>query len=177
MVDLFYFPAPENGVSATFIHHKLPASSQLSQSDIEALQGRKGHEKHWGILGEAASDFALGLMIVLQSQEPFDLPSGSPFIAVVGDDLFRSIGPGGFEEDSIRKLLAAAGYIGIITCDPVLRVYAEAATIAAKQRKNAVIIETLPAHGRDWCQLARAINPNSSCRRALAEGESTDGYA
>ena len=177
MVDLFYFPAPENGVGAPFIHQKLPASNQLSHSDIEALKNLKGPQKHWGLLGEAASDFAICLMRVFQSQEPFELPICDPFIAVVGDDLFRSLGPDGFEEDSIRKLLAAAGYIGIITGHPILRVYAEAATIAAKQRKNAVIIETRPEHGRDWCQLARAINPNSPCRIALAEGESTDGYA
>ena len=177
MVDLLHFPAPQNGISAPFTHHTVPASILLSRSDIDALKYRQGSEKHWSVLGEAASQFALDLMCVFQSQEPFGLPSGYPFIAVVGDDQFRSLGPEGFEEDSIRKLLAAAGYIGIITGDPIFRVYAEAATMAAKYHKNAVIIETQPDHGRDWCQLARTINPNASCRIALAHGESTDGYA
>ena len=67
--------------------------------------------------------------------------------------------------------------VKFITGDPIFRVYAEAATMAAKYHKNAVIIETQPDHGRDWCQLARTINPNASCRIALAHGESTDGYA
>ena len=177
MVDFFHFPAPQNGISAPFIHRKLPACNRLSHSDIEALKDLKGPEKHWGLLGKAASQFALDLMFAFQSQEPFELTNSNPFIAVVVDKLFRSLGPEGFEEDNMRKLLAAASYIGIVTCDPVLSVYAEAATIAAKYRKNAVIIETQPDHGRDWCQLARTINPNASCRIALTDGESTDGYA
>ena len=177
MVDFFHFPAPQNGFSAPFSHYKLPASIQLSDSDIEALKGRQGPGNHWNILGELASQFALGLMQIFQSQEPFDLHNSDPFIAVVGDDLFCSLGPDGFNEDSIKNLLSSAGYIGIITCEPIVRVYAEAATIAAKHRKNAVIIETNSDYGRSWCQLARAINPNVPCRIAIAEGESSDGYA
>jgi hypothetical protein len=177
VVDFFHFPAPQNGVSAPFTHYELPASVQLSDSDIEALKNRQGLENNWKLLFEVASQFTLGLMLVFQSQDPFDLHSSDPFIAVVGDDLFCSLGPDGFDEDSIRTLLASASYIGIITCDPIVSVYAEAATIAAKHRKNAVVIETNSDHGRTWCQLARAINPNVPCRIAIAEGERSDGYA
>jgi hypothetical protein len=177
VVDFFHFPAPQNGVSVPFTHYELPASVQLSDSGIEALKNRQDLEKHWNILVETASQFTLGLMWVFHSQEPFDMHNSKPFIAVVGDDLFCSLGPDGFDEDSIRTLLASASYIGIVTCDPIVSVYAEAATIAAKHRKNAVIIETNTDHGRSWCQLARAINPNAPCRIAIAEGESSDGYA
>jgi predicted DNA-binding transcriptional regulator AlpA len=55
MVDFFQFPAPQNGVSAPFIHHKLSASIQLSHSDIEALKDRKGRENDCSVLGEVAN--------------------------------------------------------------------------------------------------------------------------
>ena len=116
-------------------------------------------------------------MCVFQSQERFELPASGPFIAVVGDDLFRSLGPNGFEEQSLQQLIASASYVGINTCEPIFRVYAEAATVAAKERKNSVIIETQPTYGRDWRAFVRTVNPNACVRVALAEGEGTDGYA
>lgn len=177
MVDILHFPAPEKGAPSPHAHLHMPAAIHFSRDQIKSLKNKRGPEKHWSVLGEAASQFALDLMGAFQSQEAFELPPSDPFIAVVGDDLFRSLGPDGFNDESIRKLLNAAGYIGIITCDPIIRVYAEAVTMAAKYRKNAVIIETQPEHGREWCQLARTINTRASVRIAHSEGESTDGYA
>lgn len=177
MVDTFHFPAPEKGAPNSPSHLHVPASIHFSRRQIKVLKNKRGREKHWSILGEAASYFALDLMCVFQSQERFELPASGPFIAVVGDDLFRSLGPNGFEEQSLQQLIASATYVGIITCEPVYRVYAEAATVAAKERKNSVIIETQPTYGRDWRTFVSTVNPNACVRVALAEGESTDDYA
>jgi hypothetical protein len=53
------------------------------------------------------------------------------------------------------------GYVGIVATEPVLFIYNAAATCAARDRQNAVVIETRIEHKDAWLALAREMAPNA----------------
>ncbi|MFL7902596.1 hypothetical protein ACJ41P_15800 [Azospirillum argentinense] len=76
-------------------------------------------------------------------------PARRPFVLIVGDDMFETLGPSAFHSKSLRRVLARATHIGINAADLNATTYAAAADIAA-QGGNVVIIECRPETEREW---------------------------
>ena len=168
-----YYRTPDMKEAINFC---LPPAIHYSLDQVKAMQARKDLAASWYPLVSASADFGVALSQYYQSHESFDLPGRNPFIAVVGDDLFRATGPDGFETESVKKLIDASECFYIVTGAPILMMYREVATLAAKHRNNVVLIETQPAAGRKWAALIRELSPSAYVRVGLSYGDSVDGF-
>jgi hypothetical protein len=113
--------------------------------------------RHFRGLLEATRDFAIGLVWAFQGPFEFARPSGRPSVILIGDDLACSTGPDGFHEESVRAALKDARFVGIVATEPLLYIYNSAATCAARDRLNAVIIETRIEHKDAWLALVQEM--------------------
>jgi hypothetical protein len=99
--------------------------------------------------------------LVAQGDGPFSLdglPDG-PVITILGDDLFRSKGPEGFHQASLRSLLARCT-CAVIVVGMSEKPYLMAATTAVLRREDVVIIETRAEHEMHWVNACRAARPD-----------------
>jgi hypothetical protein len=123
---------------------------------------------------EAVAHFACSHLLAPQGCAAFELPR-SPWIIVVGDDMHFSWGPQAFPEDSLNAAIKAAGHFIIVSSGPELLPYQAAATVAARDRGNALLIETLPHQEGAWLsrieKLRGANAPMVRCVPFPAEGE------
>ncbi len=107
----------------------------------------------------AASDHRVCLITVPQRAGRFDSPpAGRPFVLIVGDDLFETLGPAAFHSKSLRRVLARASHVGINAADTGSPIYPNAAGIAAGGG-NVVIIECRPETERAWLAFVRRRAP------------------
>lgn len=125
---------------------------------LESPQARR-QLKHLLPFFECVRDFACSLMLVYQGQHPHDVPA-APWIVVLGDDNFAgAFGPSSFDGESLDRLICEADHVVLIDSGPEPYAYNTAATAAAKYRKNAVVIETLPEVSDAWHDRIMAIKP------------------
>ena len=93
---------------------------------------------------EAVADFGCGCLMVLQGEnveiEVAPLMLDMPRIAVLTDGPGLSLGPAAFHY-SIARLFRVAGAAVIVACRPEAKFFAAAASVAAFERRNVVIIE------------------------------------
>lgn len=106
----------------------------------------------------AAMRDGIGLALVRQRSGPFPPPKTRPFVAIIGDDTDRSLGPAGFHRKSIRRLAAASRGIVVMSCELLPDVYATAAG-AAGLGTSTLIIETRSEHEAEWLALVQAAAP------------------
>jgi hypothetical protein len=119
--------------------------------------------RHLRGLYEATRDFAIGLVMVSQGSFEFTRPSGRPSVIMIGDDdALCSMGPDGFDEESVRSALKDSAFVGIVASGPVPLIYNTAATCAARDRRNAVIIDTCIEHKDVWHALVQEVAPDAS---------------
>ena len=117
---------------------------------------------HWRPLLKAVRDEGCGLLMVAQSPEAFEVPEDRPHIVVLGDDLAAALGPGGFDDESVRAFLPRCGAVAIVACAPIAALYWEVATWAVKDREPVLIIETRPEREAEWVELVRALVPSKA---------------
>jgi hypothetical protein len=98
---------------------------------------------------EAVAHFACSHLLAPQGCAAFELPR-SPWIIVVGDDMHFSWGPEAFPEDSLNAAIKAADYFILVSSGLEPFPYQAAATVAARDRGNALLIETLPHQEGAW---------------------------
>jgi hypothetical protein len=98
--------------------------------------------EHFRPIMEAARDHGVGVCIVPQVIERFDLPRKLPNIVIVGDDMHEAKGPDAFHRKSLVRFIKRASGAVIVSCAPLLAAYAAAATNAAVFRQDVVIVET-----------------------------------
>jgi hypothetical protein len=105
---------------------------------------------------DAVIDYGCAHLLVVQGKDGKigPLPSGTPIISVIGDDLYTSLGPSGFHP-SIRKLFRAADVAVIVACAAEQKFYAIAATVAVLERRNAVIVECRTEREIEWVEFAK----------------------
>lgn len=82
-----------------------------------------------------------------------------PFIALIGDDMHQALGPGAFGKKMLARLIREADVVAIIACEAVYDVYDQMSQQAAIDRRNVLIIETLPARELEWLTLLRSVAP------------------
>ncbi|QDM27516.1 hypothetical protein FNL56_16345 [Tardiphaga sp. vice304] len=107
-------------------------------------------------LFDAVANFACSFLIAPQGCETFELPR-SPWILYLGDDLHFVWGPRAFPADSLDKAINEASYAVIVSSGPEPYPYRMVATMAAKHRKNVLLIETRPNQSNAWKERIKAI--------------------
>ena len=121
----------------------------------------------------AVAHFACSHLFVPQGCAAFELPR-SPWIIVVGDDMHFAWGPEAFPEVSLNAAIKAADHFVIVTSGLAPMPYRVAATVAARDRGNALLIETLPEQHGAWLsriELLRGANtPMFQCVPFPTEG-------
>ena len=129
-----------------------------------------GHVKP---LLEAAAAERCGLGLLDQGSAPFDLPRLTvPLVTIIGDDPVQgSLGPEGFHALSVERLLLAAFHVSIVACEPLPRIYRDAANVAWSGR-SAVVIETRPEHVNAWVTF---VTSKASGRLKMVANVRTEG--
>lgn len=98
--------------------------------------------EHFRPIMEAARDHGVGVCVVPQVIERFDLPRKLPNIVIVGDDMHEAKGPDAFHRKSLVRFIKRASGAVIVSSAPVTAAYAAAATNAALFRQDIIIVET-----------------------------------
>jgi hypothetical protein len=147
-------------MTAQDIHIFLPATPAMLVDPAKARAAIEGNRQirrsHLFPLYDATASFACSLMNVFQGCETFE-PPRSPFIVVIGDDLALAWGPAAFGADSLDRVIKAAGHCVLITSGPDPFPYRIAATAAARDRKNVLLIETRPNQQLAWLDRIEAL--------------------
>ena len=110
----------------------------------------------------AARDNGIGLMILGQSGASFlDVLAAAtrPFIALIGDDTDRAVGPGHYHQDSLRRLASVIGGAMVVSSAPPVDAYAAMTVMPAVFGVNTVIVETRPEQEIPWINALRAVQP------------------
>lgn len=110
---------------------------------------RNIRRSHLYPLLDAVARFACSKLLVPQGCNTFELPR-SPWIIVIGDDMHFAWGPKAFPAMSLDAAIRAADHGVMITSGPDPYPYRVAATVAVRDRKNALVIETLPNQKEAW---------------------------
>ena len=156
----------------------LPETSAQLVDPVKAREAidrdRNIRRSHLYPLFDATARFACSLLIAPQGCNAFDLPR-SPWIISIGDDLHVAWGPKAFPAESLDEAIKAADHGVMITSGPDPYPYRVAATVAVRDRKNALLIETLPHQKTAWQAMIDAVRegnelPISYCMPAPAKG-------
>ncbi|SMH60477.1 hypothetical protein [Azospirillum agricola] len=102
----------------------------------------------------AAAHHRIFFGTVLQHAGRFDPPPAArPFVLLVGDDMFETLGPAAFHSKSLRRVLAGATHVGINAANIQAGIYARAAELAAAGGR-VVLVECRPETEREWLAFA-----------------------
>ena len=138
----------------------LPETSPLPTDPENARQAIKRDVKvrrsHLFPLLDAVAHFACSHLLIPQGCKAFELPR-DPWIMVIGDDMHFAWGPKAFPEISLDATLKAADQFVIITSGPDPYPYRVAATLAVRDRRNVLLIESLPHRQEAWLSRIEAI--------------------
>jgi hypothetical protein len=142
----------------------LPETSTIlldPQKARDALERDRAYRRsHLYPLFDATARFACSYLLAPQGCNEFELPR-DPWIISIGDDLHFAWGPNAFPAASLDAAIRAAHHGVIITSGPDPYPYRVAATVAVRDRKNAMIIESLPHQMEAWrrhIELVRGAN-------------------
>ncbi|MCA6102779.1 hypothetical protein [Bradyrhizobium australafricanum] len=120
------------------------------QKAREALERDRAYSRsHLYPLFDATARFACSLLMAPQGCNEFYLPRG-PWIISIGDDFHFAWGPKAFPQASLDAAIRAADHAVLITSGPDPYPYRVAATVAVRDRKNALLIETRPNQKDHW---------------------------
>jgi hypothetical protein len=140
----------ETDDACTVFLPEMPTVQMDPEKARQALdRDRNIRRSHLYPLMDAVARFACSWLIVPQGCDPFDLPR-DPWMIAIGDDMHFAWGPKAFPAESLDAAIWAADYGVLITSGPDPFPYRVAATVAVRDRKNALIIETLPHQMEAW---------------------------
>lgn len=128
-------------------------------SKLENLS-RTGHA-HLRPIYAAMRSGGVGLILVRQRIGQFPPPKKRPFVAIVGDDTDRSLGPADFHRKSIRRLAAITHGVVVMSCELVPSVYATTAAVA-RLGVSTLIVETRPEHEGEWLDFVKEAAPTAN---------------
>ncbi len=108
---------------------------------------------HLNPVFRAMRDFGVKLLIFQQSSgcliDLLDVVE-RPFIAIVGDDTDRAVGPDTFDRTSLNRLIQMADRAAVVAGAPDPGVYEGLSALAASLGYNILIIETQPEQEIAW---------------------------
>lgn len=118
-----------------------------------------GHSaSHMKPVFQAMRDCSCGVMLLDQDRRPFARPPMPVFIAIVGDDTDKALGPAGFHTASVANLAHAVCEIAVISCEPLEGVYARSALLA-RCGASSLIVETRLEQEANWTRFLGLIAP------------------
>jgi hypothetical protein len=135
----------------------------VTRERLNEIIGGNANAPHMNPVLEAVRDFGVSGMWVPQGKNSLDDAldaTRNAAIVLVGDDTDHAVGPGGFDQSSMRRLFQRAEHIAVISSAPPEHVYAGMATLAALARQFVVIVETRPEQEIAWVEFIQAANPN-----------------
>ncbi len=131
-----------------------------------------GRAPHLVPLFGVVRDFGVRLMIVPQKVGSIEPPRTElPVICLIGDDLDVSLGPSAFDRRFLKSFVRTCGTAVVVSCEPIVKAYACAATEAALRRHNVILVETRLQHEVAWVSLLRRINPGLGMLVATVENK------
>jgi hypothetical protein len=139
----------------------LPGAISFNRKQARAALKNKDvwrESRHLKPLFEVVRDYACSLLLVRQGQHEHPLPERTPWIVILGDDLFGALGPDAFHRPSLDALIMAAVQVVLVACGLEQLLYNMAATHAARHRRNCILIETLPEQMEAWEARLKAVN-------------------
>jgi len=114
----------------------------------------------WDIF-RAASAAGVQYRLAPLGGKPFHARTNQPTIFVIGDDVPESKGPRAVHRDSLRKFVKRCKGAVIVSSEPRVIAYAQAAALAAASGgQDVIIVETCAEHEADWKHALDAINPD-----------------
>lgn len=133
-------------------------AASISAARLEDLAQRG--QPHLREVYAAVAHAGVGLLLVRQRSEAFEVRSDRPLVAIVGDDTDMALGPAGFDRGSLERLARLVHGITVIASGIVPDVYATAAHVAVLGQST-LIVETRPEHEGAWMELLRAAAPEA----------------
>jgi hypothetical protein len=127
--------------------HHVVFEPEKARKSIES--DRNIRRSHLYPLLDATARFACSFLIAPQGCAPFDLPR-EPWIIVLGDDMHFAWGPKAFDAKLLDAAIKSAGQFVLVSSGPEPFPYRVAATVAVRDRRNALLIETLPQQQEAW---------------------------
>ncbi len=121
-----------------------------------------------GILS-AIVDFAVSATLVAQGPMQFAPPEKAPWITILSDDIVVGLGPRGFHAQSLDDLISKVSYAVVAATAPMRHCYNVCATVAAKHRRNALLVETEPGLTAEWVDYIRRRKPDCGILLAMPE--------
>jgi hypothetical protein len=137
---------------------------------------RNIRRSHLYPLFDATASFACSLLIVPQGCNAFELPR-SPWMLAIGDDMHFAWGPKAFHAGSLETAIKGANNCVLITCGPDAFPYRVAATLAARERRNVLVIESLPYQQEAWRSHIESIRGENDLPTFLCVPEPSKGTA
>jgi hypothetical protein len=145
----------------------------LTREQLDTIIARSSKAPHLLPIYRAVRDYGLRLMIVSQTHEPFlgamD-EMGAPFIALIADDTDRTVGPGHFHQDSLRRLASAIDSAAVVASAPPVEAYAAMTMMPVLFGASTVIVETRPEQEIPWVEFLRDVQPNLPLILATVHG-------
>lgn len=117
-------------------------------------------EPHLRPIYAAMRDGRRSLLLLPQGGGRCAVPT-FPFVALVGDDTDRALGPNAFHGRSLARVARSARGIALISCAIVPNVYAIAAQMVLLGHST-LIVETRPECEAEWLAFLRSAAPRAS---------------
>lgn len=123
--------------------------------NMSRLARQHAGAKHLIPIFDAVRDHGCSYRMVTNTGARVALPSASPSIDIIGDDMHEALGPTAFRKSELKRIFRKARRYAVISSGIDARVYAGVSVIAAVERENVVLVETRPRFEADWIDCIR----------------------
>ena len=115
--------------------------------------------EQWRPIYRAVRDYGVALAMIEQRSGVFRPPTDKPVVLCLNDDTAEPLGPDGFNRKSVRRFATRARLVVIVSCAPLVPLYAAAGVAAAVSRYDVLLIESQPRWEQDWIDLIQTAHP------------------
>ena len=137
----------------------------LDPTQLDRLAAAPGSAEHLQKVFIAVRDERLSLAFVPQSGRGIGRMLDKirmPALVIIADDTDRTLGPAGFDQGPIRRLLRTAHYVAVMAGAPVPEMYEAGCRHAVETPCLVVLIETRVEQETAWMDLASKVNPKAA---------------
>lgn len=135
----------------------------LSRDRLDALAAKANVDApHLAGIVNIVRDCGVHLLIVPQLSRSMSeelAKAQQPFIALLGDDTDRAVGPNFFDKSSLDRLIGMVDAAAVIASAPRADVYNTVGSLAVLLARNVLIVETRPEQEIAWTQAIQRVRP------------------
>ena len=137
---------------------------KLNRERLDTLAARCSTDAaHLAGIVRMIRDYGVRLLILPQLSRPLTEElalAQRPFIALIGDDTDRALGPDYFDRASLDRLFGMVEAAAVISSAAHADVYDMIGSLAALLGLNVLIVETRPAQEIAWTKALQRVNPH-----------------